>query len=156
MKNKIITDLRNTKFRLKNLNLAQVKCAVTVLGFDIKHTNNVNTGVAFHPTDRDTYQQLGATAFDNHEATEIFFINGQFVSKKPKHPWSTDDLNHKDLVWCWEDSSTHQKVLRFWNKQLKRTFAHDGDRIGYTYDNYAPYKGKIEKWMKKAHKTLAD
>ncbi len=68
-------------------------------------------------------------------------------------PWTPSD---KELVWCWGDSYTHMRVLRFYSSVNNCTYDGLGGIPGPRYDNYAPYEGKLPKWAKKARKTLAD
>lgn len=71
------------------------------------------------------------------------------LKKSQKKPWTTDQLKDKDLVRCWDKSVTHRRTLVFYDTVNKRTFSFKGTRKGYTWDNYAPFKGKEPKWAKK-------
>lgn len=73
-----------------------------------------------------------------------------------KVPFHTDQLEDKQLVWYWDDISLISRRLGFWDKRHLGVFHYTGCRRGDTWDNYEPYKGKVEKWMKEARKKLQD
>lgn len=63
----------------------------------------------------------------------------------------------KELVWAWNNDMLCARALCFYDKKKNCTFnSADGARYGYSYDNYAPYKGEVEDWMEKAKAELED
>lgn len=64
-------------------------------------------------------------------------------------------LVHKQLVWCWDNKSTHVKLLRFYDAMNKCTYSHKGHQGGFTFDNYEPYIGPWPEWATQALNTLA-
>lgn len=75
-----------------------------------------------------------------------------------KVPFHTDQLEDKQLVWCYDNEDIAEKTLSFWSRKHKTTFKWNGtvpDRP-IRWDNYEPYKGKEPKWAKKARKKLQD
>lgn len=66
---------------------------------------------------------------------------------------------HKQLVWCWNNSSTHERVLRFYDAINKCVFNCWGVEDGTAFGNYEPYDWScdfINKWAIEAVKTLKD
>src|SRR5574344_512982 len=63
----------------------------------------------------------------------------------------------KELVWAWNNDMLCARALCFYDKKKDCTFnSINGARYGYSYDNYAPYKGEVETWMEKAKAKLED
>lgn len=65
-------------------------------------------------------------------------------------------LYHKQLVWCWDDSDTHAKTLRFYDAVNISSFSFSGGKDGYLYSSYEPYEETWPEWAKEAYKTLED
>ena len=57
-------------------------------------------------------------------------------------------------VWCWDDYSTHSRILKFYDAKNKNTFGYDGKRNSSSYNNYLPFEGNWHDWMIEANKTL--
>lgn len=58
------------------------------------------------------------------------------------------------LVWYWDKDDTHKRSLGFYDVKYKRTFASEGKRDGFEWDNYEPFEGNWPKWAQEAFKTL--
>ena len=58
------------------------------------------------------------------------------------------------LVWCWDNSDTHIRTLKFYNVKNKRTYVYDGRKNGNIYDNYEPFEGNYPDWALEAFQTL--
>ena len=58
------------------------------------------------------------------------------------------------LVWCWHNSDTHFRVLKFYNAKNKCTYQFNGIKNGAKYDNYEPFEGNYPDWALEAFKTL--
>lgn len=58
------------------------------------------------------------------------------------------------LVWCWDDGYTHQRILRFYDAKNKATFTHNGEKDGSPFYNYEPYEGNWPEWAQEAFKIL--
>ena len=66
-------------------------------------------------------------------------------------------LKDKELVWAWNNDMLCARALCFYDKKYKSTFnSTNGAKYGYSFDNYAPYKGEVEDWMEKAKAELED
>lgn len=63
---------------------------------------------------------------------------------------------HKQLVWCWDNDSTHCRELRFYNATNNRTFTPNGYCEGMCFSNYAPFEGNWPDWALEAFKTLME
>lgn len=63
----------------------------------------------------------------------------------------------KELVWAWNNDMLCARALCFYDKKKNCTFnSTNGAIYGYSYDNYAPYKGEVETWMEEAKAKLED
>ena len=58
------------------------------------------------------------------------------------------------LVWCWDNYTTHMRVLRFYDVKNKCTYKYDGNRYGSVFDNYEPFEGNYPDWALEAFQTL--
>ena len=58
------------------------------------------------------------------------------------------------LVWCWDNSDTHFRVLKFYNAKNKCTYQFNGIKNGAKYDNYEPFEGNYPDWALEAFQTL--
>ncbi len=58
------------------------------------------------------------------------------------------------LVWCWDNDETHSRHLRFYDVRNKCAFYDDGNRNGYSYKNYEPFKGNYPDWTLEAFQIL--
>ena len=58
------------------------------------------------------------------------------------------------LIWCWSDDETHLRCLKFYDAKNKCTYRFDGTRIGYRFNNYAPFEGNYPDWALEAFQTL--
>ena len=58
------------------------------------------------------------------------------------------------LVWCWDDSDTHMRYLKFYDVKNKCTYCYNGGKIGYRYKNYTPFEGNYPDWALEAFQTL--
>ena len=58
------------------------------------------------------------------------------------------------LVWCWDNDTTHSRILRFYDVKNECTYCYDGTEGGNTYSNYEPFEGNYPDWALKAFKTL--
>lgn len=58
------------------------------------------------------------------------------------------------LVWFWNDGSSHERVLRFYDAKNKCSFLPDGKRYGLRWGKYEPYEGNYPDWAQKAFETL--
>lgn len=65
-------------------------------------------------------------------------------------------LYDKQLVWCWDNSYTHARTLRFYDAKNKCAFSGYGKSNWYDYDNCEPYEGTWPEWAIEAYKTLED
>ena len=66
---------------------------------------------------------------------------------------------HKQLVWCWDDRTTHERALRVYDAINNSIFSFRGEAGGTTYDNYEAYDWSCDypnKWAIEAVKTLKD
>ena len=58
------------------------------------------------------------------------------------------------LVWCWDNISTHIRYLKFYDAKNECTYQFDGTEDGHNYDNYEPFEGNYPDWALKAFQTL--
>lgn len=58
------------------------------------------------------------------------------------------------LVWCWNESDTHSRVLRFYQVRGTKTFSYNGKIHGAKYKNYEAYEGNYPQWALDAFDTL--
>ena len=58
------------------------------------------------------------------------------------------------LVWCWDNSQTHKRELKFYDVKNKCTYSYSGIKCGYNYDNYEPFEGNYPDWALEAFQTL--
>ena len=79
-------------------------------------------------TDTDVWQQLDV-------CEETGFFDGQ-------------------LVWCWDNISTHIRYLKFYDAKNECTYQCDGNRYGSVFDNYEPFEGNYPDWVLEAFQTL--
>lgn len=63
-------------------------------------------------------------------------------------------LYHTQLVWCWQNSDTHDRTLSFYNAIDDSSFRYNGNPGGLDWENYEPYQGEWPQWAIEAHKTL--
>ena len=45
------------------------------------------------------------------------------------------------LVWCWDNISTHIRYLKFYDAKNECTYQFDGTEDGHDYDNYEKFEG---------------
>ena len=58
------------------------------------------------------------------------------------------------LIWCWDDDTTHYRMLRFYDVENECTYYYDGYKGGNHYTNYEPFEGNYPDWALEAFKTL--
>ena len=58
------------------------------------------------------------------------------------------------LVWCWNNTDSHIRYLRFYDVKNKCTYSYLGKRDGIVYDNYKPFEGNYPDWDLEAFQTL--
>ena len=58
------------------------------------------------------------------------------------------------LVWCWDNNTTHMRLLKFYEAKRKGTYQFDGTRCGVNFDNYEPFEGNYPDWALEAFQTL--
>ena len=58
------------------------------------------------------------------------------------------------LVWCWNNCDTHNRILKFYDVKNKRTYTCSGKHYGYNYNNYEPFEGNYPDWALEAFQTL--
>lgn len=58
------------------------------------------------------------------------------------------------LVWCWDNTDSHIRFLKFYDAKNKCTYNYLGKYIGYNYNNYEPFEGNYPDWALKAFQTL--
>lgn len=58
------------------------------------------------------------------------------------------------LVWCWNDTDSHIRCLKFYDVKNKRTYCYNGIKYGYNYKNYEPFEGNYPDWALEAFQTL--
>ena len=58
------------------------------------------------------------------------------------------------LVWCWDNDTTHSRILRFYYVKNECTYCYDGTEAGNTYSNYEPFEGNYPDWALEAFQTL--
>lgn len=58
------------------------------------------------------------------------------------------------LVWCWDESDIHRRMLSFYDVKNKCVFDFKGKRNGFKWKNYEPFEGNYPKWAQDAFKTL--
>jgi hypothetical protein len=58
------------------------------------------------------------------------------------------------LVWCWDDTDSHIRFLKFYDAKNKCTYEYSGRKWGYNYKNYEPFKGNFPDWALEAFQTL--
>ena len=79
---------------------------------------------------------------------------------KNQRDWSEfkieTSLQHRDLVWCWDNNDTFSRVLKFYDKKNTCTYSWAGHPRGYEYHNYEKYEGEWPEWAKEAVKLLED
>ena len=94
-----------------------------------------------------TFNNVGEKAFtwQNHSETNT---------------WQQLDVCEKtgffdgQLVWCWDNSNTHVRHLRFYDVKHKCTYCYDGSKDGNHYSNYEPFEGNYPDWALEAFQTL--
>jgi hypothetical protein len=62
----------------------------------------------------------------------------------------------KQLVWCYNNQHTYQRLLRFYDAKNNCTFGYKGESPSYKFDNYLPYEGNWPQWALDAFETLED
>ena len=94
-----------------------------------KHYNIGDKSTTFRShTDSDVWQQLNV-------CEKTGFFDGQ-------------------LVWCWDDTDTHIRYLKFYDDKNKCTYISSGKHNGYNYKNYEPFEGNYPDWALEAFQTL--
>ena len=58
------------------------------------------------------------------------------------------------LVWCWDNDDTHNRILKFYDVKYKCTFLFNGTRNGQKFNNYEPFEGNYPDWALEAFQTL--
>ena len=58
------------------------------------------------------------------------------------------------LVLCWDNNTTHMRILKFYEAKRKGTYQFDGTRCGVSFDNYEPFEGNYPDWSLEAFQTL--
>lgn len=61
---------------------------------------------------------------------------------------------HGQLVWAWDNSYTHSRLLFFYNTKIQKTFPITESYNSLSYENYAPFEGNWPDWALEAYKTL--
>lgn len=83
-----------------------------------------------------------------------------FIEHTDESAWKTLPYNkerglyHTQLVWCWQNSDTHDRTLSFYNAIDDSSFSYNGNPGGLDWENYEPYQGEWPQWAIEAHKTL--
>lgn len=63
--------------------------------------------------------------------------------------------NDKDPIWCWNNDSTSERRLRFWDAKNYSSFDSNGERDGIAWDHFEKVEN-IEPWMIEMQKLLKD
>ena len=58
------------------------------------------------------------------------------------------------LVWCWHNTDSHVRYLKFYDVKYKCTYSYSGKHDGYKYNNYEPFEGNYPDWALEAFQTL--
>ena len=58
------------------------------------------------------------------------------------------------LVWCWDNYSTHARDLKFYDAKNECVYQFNGNRNGIFYHNYKPFEGNYPDWALEAFQTL--
>ena len=61
---------------------------------------------------------------------------------------------NSQLVWCWDETETHVRQLKFYDVKNKCSYQFDGNKNGYYHRNYAPFEGNYPDWALEAFQTL--
>ena len=84
----------------------------------------------------------------------------EWIKHTDKNEWQQLDVCEKtgffdgQLVWCWDNNTTHMRLLKFYEAKRKGTYQFDGTRCGVSFDNYAPFEGNYPDWALEAFQTL--
>ena len=105
----------------------ELKSGEAVVNYKNYNVGEKSIGWISH-TDTDVWQQLEV-------CEETGFFDGQ-------------------LVWCWDNISTHIRYLKFYDAKNECTYQFDGTEDGHNYDNYEPFEGNYPDWALKAFQTL--
>ncbi|OQY36221.1 MAG: hypothetical protein B6229_10600 [Spirochaetaceae bacterium 4572_7] len=102
-------------------------------------------------TDKDIYTSKGYGV--NDYITPIIYPN-KFELTIPDEAYETP-LKDKDFVECWDNNSTFNRSLRFYDARNKCSFSgRDGCRGGFVYDNYK--RVPMPDWAKAIKDKLED
>jgi hypothetical protein len=116
---------------------------------------NVN---CFKPLGEKAQVVLSNGSIDRNKIKLSGTINLDECKVLPKEYRSKQDtkIRDKDLVWCWEDSYTYARELRFYDAKNEATFyaKGKGERDGAKFKHYEKYLGEYPDWAKEAQKTL--
>ena len=83
-----------------------------------------------------------------------------WIKHTDKNEWKPLDVCEKtgffdgQLVWCWNNCDTHNRILKFYDVKNKRTYTYSGKHYGYNYNNYEPFEGNYPDWTLEAFQTL--
>ena len=146
-------NLGKTYIRIDN-NLEQLKCIALANGCEEFNLSSLYNSSNIFYIDKNL--EFMNTEIINNDMTEIFLNKKgtKFVAKQHKpNKWKP---KHQELVECWDNSYTHIRTLRFYDKKNKCTYSFSGECNGSNYDNYSPITGPEPKWATKARKTLKD
>ena len=93
----------------------------------------------------------------NYKIVDIIF---GWQSHKDTDTWQQLDVCKKtgffdgQLVWCWDNDTTHSRTLKFYEVKNKCTYGSLGKSGGFVYDNYEPFEGNYPDWALEAFNTL--
>ena len=58
------------------------------------------------------------------------------------------------LVWCWDNTDSHMRYLKFYDAKNKCTYSYSGIKYGHNFKNYEPFEGNYPDWALEAFQTL--
>ena len=96
----------------------------------------------------------------NEERHNILRKRNDWIKHTDTNQWQKLDVCEKtgffdgQLVWCWDNSQTHKRELKFYDVKNKCSYDFSGGKDGYNYNNYAPFEGNYPDWALEAFQTL--
>lgn len=58
------------------------------------------------------------------------------------------------LVWCWDNTDSYMRYLKFYDAKNKCTYSYSGIKYGHNFKNYEPFEGNYPDWALEAFQTL--
>jgi hypothetical protein len=96
------------------------------------------------------------------KGTDVNYSSNCFIPHTRTDVWQELPICHitgfydKQLVWCWDNFDTHQRLLRFYDAKNNSVFDYKGNAAPYNFQNYLPYEGNWPQWALDAFITLED